>query len=86
MATENRKPLHKAQGGIERFFVEHGLSVFLIAIYCVFQAFAVVLSGNPMSRDFWLALFQGHADDTWGAIVIVLATKSLYEKGSAASK
>lgn len=71
---------------MRKWLHDHSLTIGLLAIYFTFQALAAVSSAHPFDQEYWQAMFQGHADDTWGALAIVLFTKWWREKGSKESK
>jgi hypothetical protein len=65
-----------------RFLVAHSLSLALAAVWLA------LLAACYATRDtVWLYdLIANHAGDTFGALLVVVATKFLFERGSAASK
>jgi hypothetical protein len=65
------------------FLYEHGLSVALVVLYLCFKVGAAFVGPED---EFLYPTLHGHSDDTLGAILIVLLTKCLRERGSAASK
>ena len=72
------RPKHHQRG----FFHEHSLSVTSIAILLVWISFYIF--SNPSTH---IGSFFGNAIADWsGVVVTVLATKFLYEKGSAESR
>lgn len=62
-------------GALTGWLKEHSLSLSLIALYLVWQGLAAAVARDPMSADYWQSMFQGHADDTLGAI----PDRALYE-------
>lgn len=64
------------------FLREHGLSVGLGAIVVAFGVWSRILEQGTWLYD----IVQGFCHDTWGAFLIVLATKWLRERGSAQSR
>jgi len=69
---------------VGRFLREHSLGVTLVGIYLAFQlaaAIARLMSGHPLDWEFLTDMFQGHADDSLGAILVVLLGKWFIERG-----
>ena len=60
----------------------HSLTIFLAVLWL-----ALILASYLTREDEWLTqLLQNHAGDAFGALIIVWATKYLFEKGSKESK
>lgn len=64
-----------------KFLKNHSLSIFLGLLWVGLSIAAFLLPEGSI-REF----VHGHATASFGAFVVVLATKWLYEKGSAQSK
>ncbi len=56
---------------------EHSLSIVLALLTIFFKVGAAL-----MDDGYWKDFFQGFGDDTWGAFVVVVATKYFIEIGS----
>ena len=65
---------------MKKLWREHSLGIIAIGFYIFFQIGLWTLPDGRLQ-----AMFQGHADDTWGAIFIIFFTKWFYEKYSAES-
>jgi uncharacterized membrane protein YdcZ (DUF606 family) len=64
------------------FLHRHGLGITLVGLWLAL----LIVSLNLDPAGWWGQTMVNHAADTFGAALIVLATKHLYEKGSAESK
>jgi hypothetical protein len=64
------------------FIREHGLSIALVALWIVLLG----ASGFFATEDWWESTLLNHASGAFGAAIVVILTKYLYERGSAASK
>lgn len=67
-----------------KFLREHGLSIFLSVLFIAFSSCSFYL--NTDAQKWWQQYLQNLSGDTFGALLIVIATKYLIEKGSAESK
>lgn len=59
----------------------HSLSLVLLGLTLALKA-----GSYALDTGWWQDTLGGLGDDTWGALVIVVATKYFWEKGSAESK
>ena len=64
-----------------KFLRDHSLSLVIAAMWL-----ALTLVAAAPLPQWWQDYFQGLAHDTFGALVIVIATKYFIEKGSTQSK
>lgn len=71
---------------MKRFLHDHSLTIVFVGIYFACQTLAALFASDPFSEDWLKDMFQGHADDTFGALLIVFFTKFFHERGSAESK
>lgn len=71
---------------MKQFFRDHSLTLTLVAIYFACQGIAALVASNPFSADWLEAMFQNHAGDAFGALLLVIFTKFFRERGSAESK
>lgn len=66
---------------MKHFIKEHSLSLFILAMYIIFQIGLWTLPDGRLQ-----AMFQGHADDTFGALIIVIGARYFWERGSDPAK
>lgn len=65
-----------------RCFYEHSLSIFLTALFASFSFWSFLLEEGGAEQSY----VQNLAGDTFGALLVVVATKYFMEKGSPQSK
>lgn len=63
--------------GLLQHIHDHSLSLVLAGMTIAFK-----LTGGLLPDGYWQDFCQGFGDDTWGAFVVVVATKYFMEKGS----
>lgn len=61
---------------------DHSLSLVIAGVWAVLHGLRFLVEKD----GYWYDTFTGHADDAFGAFVIVVATKWFIERGSAESK
>lgn len=64
-----------------KFIDDHSLSAFIFGLYLVFVLALWMLPDGRLQ-----AMAQGHADDTFGALIIVLGARYFWERGSDPAK
>lgn len=62
---------------MHKFIEEHSLSLFILGMYLFFIIGLWVLPDGRLQ-----AMFQGHADDTFGALIITVGARYFWEKDS----